>query len=410
MNKTQDTKSKERKLIRNLSIGMGLSLSAVIVLLVFSYKPKTVIPNPKLPNPNAFDTFKIAYSQLLDSAKIVYVLADTHNSGKKEDREYTNSEKVAILKENLPALKTLREGLNQEYGNPPVRSVSNMEAYLSNFKSLGELLTLEAKLKEEKGDWKGAMDSSLDCIQMGIKIPHGNGIIGGLAGISIQKDGRRSCDKCVKHLTAFEAKSVIKRLDETMRTQFKWESTMQEEAWQMRSILLNDKKDLSIFQYPVADNYDRRSKEWIARVKLPYSGHSILADTGIDFFGFNKMITDGYDRFFCTSVLGRTKNAILMFELALQAHKMEKGRYPTTLQELSPTYLKDLPIDPFAFTGTFRYRLDGAKYCLYSVGPDGKDDGGKAIDNPKAPGITTDLRARYRVKMESKGDIVSGVN
>lgn len=72
-----------------------------------------------------------------------------------------------------------------------------------------------------------------------------------------------------------------------------------------------------------------------------------------------------------------------------------------------PEYLSAIPQDPFAEDAPLRYRIEGDRYVLYSIGPDGMDDGGTAIFDPDA---TFAPRAQYRVRANSKGDIVTGVN
>jgi len=61
---------------------------------------------------------------------------------------------------------------------------------------------------------------------------------------------------------------------------------------------------------------------------------------------------------------------------ALYRHKLERGSFPQELAQLVPDYLPAVPIDPFSGKPPI-YRLDAEKgYVLYSVGADGKDDGG----------------------------------
>jgi hypothetical protein len=68
----------------------------------------------------------------------------------------------------------------------------------------------------------------------------------------------------------------------------------------------------------------------------------------------------------------------------LERHHLAHGRYPKTLQELAPTALKSLPLD-WMSGQPFRYRPTGdGRFELWSVGPDGKDDGGVyRTRNPK---------------------------
>lgn len=71
----------------------------------------------------------------------------------------------------------------------------------------------------------------------------------------------------------------------------------------------------------------------------------------------------------------------LIITAALKEYKRTKGSFPTSLQELAPL-LPDLAlIDPF--TGQiFHYQLSssGKEVIFWSIGPDLKDDGGKALD------------------------------
>ncbi len=65
--------------------------------------------------------------------------------------------------------------------------------------------------------------------------------------------------------------------------------------------------------------------------------------------------------------------------LALSAYRTEHGQYPDELRALAPDYLERLPEDPYD-GGGFRYRRRDGGYVLYSVGPNGRDDGGPPRD------------------------------
>ncbi len=107
-----------------------------------------------------------------------------------------------------------------------------------------------------------------------------------------------------------------------------------------------------------------------------------------------------------------TENALLLTLLALRAYKLEHGIYPATLSALAPSYLKAVPNDPFALSGPLSYSRTASGFLLYSVGPDGKNDGGKPIFDPTkpAPTVAGSLDQRYQIQPESQGDIVAGVN
>ncbi len=91
--------------------------------------------------------------------------------------------------------------------------------------------------------------------------------------------------------------------------------------------------------------------------------------------------------------------------IAIELFALESGRYPDTLDELVPSVLASLPIDPYAPDGRFRYCVVDpsgaaaglAPFALWTVGADGVDNGGLvtfedlgymgAITVGRAPGL-----------------------
>jgi hypothetical protein len=70
----------------------------------------------------------------------------------------------------------------------------------------------------------------------------------------------------------------------------------------------------------------------------------------------------------------------LQVAFALAAYQRDHGRYPAELDELAPKYLEKVPDDLFS-GGPLIYRLEDKGYLLYSVGPNGMDDGGRWYDD-----------------------------
>ena len=58
---------------------------------------------------------------------------------------------------------------------------------------------------------------------------------------------------------------------------------------------------------------------------------------------------------------------------------LQNGSLPKSLQQLVPAFIDTTPVDPFSGQ-PFIYRVEKTGYALYSVGPDGVDDGGEPID------------------------------
>ncbi len=72
---------------------------------------------------------------------------------------------------------------------------------------------------------------------------------------------------------------------------------------------------------------------------------------------------------------------------ALAAYVRDQGRYPAKLDELVPKYLPQVPGDVFSGEALI-YKPTENDYLLYSVGPNGKDDGGlRREDDPASDDI-----------------------
>ncbi|MEO6907469.1 MAG: hypothetical protein ABI210_06225, partial [Abditibacteriaceae bacterium] len=61
---------------------------------------------------------------------------------------------------------------------------------------------------------------------------------------------------------------------------------------------------------------------------------------------------------------------------ALAAYHTKYHQYPTTLAPAEKLWKSTFPLDPYS-NKPFRYKSDGKTFLLYSVGLDGKDDGGQ---------------------------------
>jgi hypothetical protein len=73
----------------------------------------------------------------------------------------------------------------------------------------------------------------------------------------------------------------------------------------------------------------------------------------------------------------------LQVAFALAAHKADTKKYPAQLADLAPKYLKDVPTDLFLDDKPLVYKVREKGYQFYSVGVNGKDDGGKTYgDDP----------------------------
>lgn len=77
----------------------------------------------------------------------------------------------------------------------------------------------------------------------------------------------------------------------------------------------------------------------------------------------------------------RTSEDATRLAIALERFRVASGRYPTTLGELVPAYIADVPLDSTT-GGPLIYRVSENGYTLYSVGNDGEDNGGVELVPP----------------------------
>ena len=418
---------------RSARLLSGLAgLSAVALLTAWWYtthaNPIVNIPNPVLPTPNAFDFYVKAGDAITGTKQINE--ADTD----RPTVRYTLAQKEAIVRQNADVIDTLHTGFASSYLNPPNRSFSTDTAYYSKFRMAAHLLSLQGQVRAEEGDWGGAAESYLDAMRMGADIPHGSPISGALIGISCQSIGRRQMGKIVEHLNAEQSRAAAKRLAGIMDRHVPFADSIQEEKWQVQAELMelfenrlpqptstetqDDSAGPRAFSMAellyffaskkrIMHDFTAYMDQSAQQARRPYSLHLPPPHEPTDII--NMILLPVFMNSRLGEVNCETQNGFLLVSLALHAYRLEHGYYPATLTELTSGYLSRLPVDPFTGQGTFKYRVKGKSYTLYSVGPDGKDDGGKPIDDPKRI-VGSHPESRYNIHDNSLGDVVAGKN
>lgn len=343
----------------------------------------------------------------------------------------TLAEWSARLDVNRGALRTLRQGLELPYQNPPARSFSVLFPYYARDRALARLLALEQAVRVVRGDWGGAMSSGLDAIEMGAKLPHGSELIGRLVGIAIEAIGRSHTWDVVGHLPGVQARAALRRMEQAEQERTPLWATMQEEEWMgqaglqevmrkrgWRSALeLGSDADDTVAAHIKADilyvemlpyrkrdiltNYTRYMSALVGRARLPYFAAASAPSLVPGNDPINAILAPDFEGVGLREAINTAEDRLLLVALALRAYRCEHGRYPPSLASLAPGYLTSVPADPFAPTRSLRYVMAGQKYLLYSVGPDGSDNGGRPI--------TTHTRYATEIEQNSIGDIVAGV-
>ena len=90
-----------------------------------------------------------------------------------------------------------------------------------------------------------------------------------------------------------------------------------------------------------------------------------------------------------TALRNETERQLAIAAIAIKRYQLRQGKAPPSLLALAPEFLAAVPIDPMSGQ-PLRYRLNAdGSFVLYSVGEDGRDDGGDT--NPPQPVSQPDL-------------------
>jgi hypothetical protein len=138
----------------------------------------------------------------------------------------------------------------------------------------------------------------------------------------------------------------------------------------------------------MTDVYDRITDQAIARLNSPYwqwqnepgidDAVKSLGDGPISRFRylFVCLLTPSYDTLLHRVVTSNGECDGMFIGLALELFHREHGKWPASLDQLSPKFLPSVPVDPINGK-PLHFKLVNDRPIVYSVGIDGDDDGGR---------------------------------
>lgn len=428
-----------------LGLVLPLALGLVFWFRALDQNPNVSIPTPTMPATNARDFYVAASNAVVDGGKIGNAVGSWNPATKPSGdmHFYSPADKAKLVAENQKPVQLLHQGFQYPYQEAPARSFSTAFPHYQKIRALARFLSLQAQVAAGRSDWNGAITADLDAVQVGEQLPHGGPLIGMLVGVACQAIGRKQAWKSADRLDAVQARAAARRLEVIRTGHMPFADTLQEEEWEAQASLLELMRkrdwpgDMLTTTSPdqqggqgnpsasawvmatrvrmagkrtIMANYTGYMDQSIANARQPYAAHLALPPLPTD--PMNQILLPIYAGVRLNEVKADTQNALLLVTLALRAYKLDHSAYPLTLAALAPRYLRAVPADPFALSGPLRHKHSGAKYLLYSVGPDGKDDGGAAIFDRTKPASTTAEGSDQRryVQQDSQGDIVAGVN
>ncbi len=300
----------------------------IVALLVTSIAFARRTPAyPALPHPNG-------YNDLVQAGKSI--------AGRVGDfPTLTQADLRDLLRTNAEALRLCRLGLSRTCAVPTELMITNFALVLpdmSVLKGSAQLLAAQGRLAELEGRPGDAAMSYAQAIQLGNGVSRGGLLIHRLVGVAIQSIGGTRLMRLIPELNPQEARPVLQILDQTDVNAVTWEEVLRNE----RLFAAHELRKLPGFVSTVAAWWSARSaKDKALERHLAAVAHVRL----------------------------------MSVELALRLYVAENKRAPGNLQDLVPNYLSHTPIDPFS-GGPLIYKPQQTNWLVYSVGPDGVDDGG----------------------------------
>jgi hypothetical protein len=130
----------------------------------------------------------------------------------------------------------------------------------------------------------------------------------------------------------------------------------------------------------VLQSVDRYHRQYIAESEKPFQQWQTVPR--LDGLMIRSVFGDPYEQFPLRFVarpfwMIDTELALLETALAVRLNHLDHDRYPERLVEVSRHWLPDVPLD--AWGQPVAYRLRNGIPAVYSIGPDGQDNGGRAV-------------------------------
>ncbi len=393
--------------------------------------PQIDIPRPVMPHPNGYNYFRRAGAAYVKDTQGVDEITNgmdvlTESSFSKHPKKYPLAAKEAWLKKNAKALQLLRQGLKYQAVYPSLSAYLHTISDGMEFRALARALAVESHAHAERGDWNGAVQSALDDYHFGNQVARGGALEISSVGGDAQVIGMFELSHLLSHTNATSAKMTAASLEKMYEQHYPFYKMMQQDKWinldrtlwlmkspawrthltqGFRPSVVDYPQIFSISKQRVISDMMQSMNAAIENAQRPYTKQQPVSPSG-DLL--TQALLPDYKFVRWTWARKSTFAVEIMTMYALRAYRLDHGNYPESLQALVPMYLHTIPIDPFDGIAPLHYQLQGKKYLLWSIGPDGVDNHGKPITNKVSKYAGT---AKHQLlNPSSKGDVVAGIN
>ena len=350
--------NRKRRIFRTMAALAIVLVAAFPLFVLWQLHHPLPVTQVNMPHPNGYDDLVAAGVIIGSGSPMLNTVTEPRST----------AELAAEVKKFAPAFDRIQVALSRPCVAPvwpidpkaPVTSF-NFIPNVQNIRTVARAMERKADLARQQGRYDDAARTSVDILRVGMASANGGLIVQYLVGIAVEGIGQWSLYPCVAHLDAKSCHVAIASLEQL------------------------DKKCESVDKITYRDRaYEENARGWHGHLQV------ILWESADANYQTHRAVDTATNRY-------RTGLRLLLIELALQQYQLNNYHtYPDRLVDLVPKYIANVPIDPFdPRQQPLRYKQTGDGYLLYSVGYDGKDDGGKASTQESGWMDDGDIRLDY---------------
>lgn len=274
----------------------------------------------------------------------------------------------SFLAANRDLLEQVRVTLSPACRVPVVYDKSHFEQHSDSFLMLRDLATaLRWKIEElaAKGEFVPAARWAIDLLDLANGVRRGGLIVDSQVSIAVGGHSAVEQLRRIRHqLPADYRPSLIEELTRVDAQHEPFAEILARDREWERRVDLPPYNPRDAWTPEMLEQLEQIDRETHAKVK-EYLASEDPPNTE----------PDNYDFIRLQNMESLAKLRLLAIDTALRLWQSTRGRYPESLDELTPEILPTLPLDPYA-AAPFRYRRHGDQFLLYSVGYSGVDQGG----------------------------------
>lgn len=269
--------------------------------LIYGYFRTVRLNQEVLPNPNGYELIRQAASQMTGG------LEGGHDA-------QSSAELQELLEQNTGVLDLVRKGLATPTAvtvefNP--NWMGRHMAELNGIKRLGRVLAAEATLHRRQGETDQAVNSALELMRLGFAAGHRGLAIDFLVGMALETQALTLLTNMLPELDEGQCQRIVEAMERNFHQHESLDSMLdRERRWALGSI--------GLFPYLVT-KFHPGSKSRLQRVH-------------------QNIVTNWQSRW--------RDGREIQIRIAARGFALANGRPPTSVTELVPAYLREVPVDP----------------------------------------------------------------